>query len=151
MTTSEKVAYLKGLAEGLAIDAESKEGKLFAAIIDILEDVASDIEDLEDNADETWEEIDRLDEDIDDLTDFICDDEDEDDGCDDDCGDDCCCCGDDSPVFYEITCPSCEKSITIDEDVFDLGAIQCPGCGEILEFDDDSIEGDSDSEDQEAE
>ena len=36
MTASEKVAYLKGLAEGLDIDKKSKEGKLFAAIIDTL-------------------------------------------------------------------------------------------------------------------
>ncbi len=30
MEISEKVAYLKGLAEGLALDTESKEGKLAA-------------------------------------------------------------------------------------------------------------------------
>ena len=39
MGISEKVAYLKGLAEGLKLDAESNEGKLFAAIIDVLEDM----------------------------------------------------------------------------------------------------------------
>ena len=33
MGISEKVAYLKGLAEGLKLDAESNEGKLFTAII----------------------------------------------------------------------------------------------------------------------
>ena len=38
MTTSEKVAYLKGLAEGMEIDKETKEGKLLNVIIDILED-----------------------------------------------------------------------------------------------------------------
>ena len=46
MTTSEKVAYLKGLAEGLGFDKESKEGRILDAILDILEDVAHDIEDL---------------------------------------------------------------------------------------------------------
>ena len=40
MTISEKVAYLKGLADGLDLDQEtSKEGKLIAKIIDVLEDV----------------------------------------------------------------------------------------------------------------
>ena len=34
MELFEKVAYLKGLAEGLALDTETKEGKLIAAIID---------------------------------------------------------------------------------------------------------------------
>ena len=34
MTISEKVAYLKGLAEGLAIDTEkSKEGKLISCLL----------------------------------------------------------------------------------------------------------------------
>ena len=37
MEISEKVAYLKGLAEGLALDTETKEGKLIAAIIDVLD------------------------------------------------------------------------------------------------------------------
>ena len=30
----EKVAYLKGLAEGLGLDKEGKEGKIIAAMID---------------------------------------------------------------------------------------------------------------------
>ena len=40
MEISEKVAYLKGLAEGLALDTDTKEGKLIAAIIDVLDDMA---------------------------------------------------------------------------------------------------------------
>ena len=48
MTISEKVAYLKGLADGLDLDQEtSKEGKLIAKIIDVLEDVGFAVEDLE--------------------------------------------------------------------------------------------------------
>ena len=46
MEISEKVAYLKGLAEGLALDTESKEGKLIAAIIDVLDDIALEIADM---------------------------------------------------------------------------------------------------------
>ena len=37
MEISEKVAYLKGLAEGLALDTDTKEGKLLTAIIDVLD------------------------------------------------------------------------------------------------------------------
>ena len=51
MTISEKVAYLKGLAEGLNLDVEkSKEGKLISVMIGILEEVGLSIEDLEENA-----------------------------------------------------------------------------------------------------
>ena len=50
MTISEKVAYLKGLAEGLNLDTEkSKEGKLISVMIGILEEVGLSIEDLEEN------------------------------------------------------------------------------------------------------
>ena len=41
---------------------------------------------------------------------------------------------DEEPLFFEVTCPACENTITVDEDVVNLGAIQCPNCGEMLEF-----------------
>ena len=48
MTISEKVAYLKGLAEGLNLDVDkSKEGKLISVMIGILEEIGLSIEDLE--------------------------------------------------------------------------------------------------------
>ena len=148
MTTSEKVAYLKGLAEGLGFDKESKEGRILDAILDILEDVAHDIEDLEENAWELGEAIDQVSDDLSDIEDIVYDlDEDEDDDEDEDecCG---CCCEDEDedeePVFYEVTCPACENTITIDEDVLNLGSIECPNCGETLEF--EGIEEDEDED-----
>lgn len=149
MTTAEKVAYLKGLADGLDIDKDSREGKLLYAIIDVLDEAARDIEDLEENNYELGEAIDQVSDDLSDLEDIVydigegcdcwsCDDDDDDDE------DDCCCGCEDEPVFYEVKCPACENTITIDEDVLDLGAIQCPNCGETLEF--DGIEYDEDEE-----
>ena len=52
MTTSEKVAYLKGLCEGMGIGEDSKEGKLFKVITDILEDLSLDMEDTRDAVEE---------------------------------------------------------------------------------------------------
>ena len=47
MTISEKVAYLKGLAEGLDLDTQkSKEAKLISVMIGILEEIGLSIEDL---------------------------------------------------------------------------------------------------------
>ena len=46
MEITEKVAYLKGLAEGMELDTEKKEGKLLAAIIDVLDDIALEIADM---------------------------------------------------------------------------------------------------------
>ena len=39
----EEVAYLKGLAEGLEISKETKEGKIIHKIIDVLENFADSI------------------------------------------------------------------------------------------------------------
>ena len=38
MEITERVAYLKGLAEGMELNTDKREGKLLAAIIDVLED-----------------------------------------------------------------------------------------------------------------
>ena len=151
MTTPEKVAYLKGLMEGMELDTSSKEGKLFSMIAEILEDLALDVEDIEDNTFDLAEELDALSDDVADLEDIIYDDDDEDEDDEDDsdcCG--CCCTGDDEdPVFFEVTCPSCDKTITVDEDVLNLGSIQCPSCGEMMEFDIEEDDSKDDSEDSE--
>ncbi len=39
MDICEKIAYIKGLAEGLSIDDNTKEGKILNAIIDLLGDI----------------------------------------------------------------------------------------------------------------
>ena len=157
MTASEKVAYLKGLAEGLDTDKKSKAGKLFAAIIDTLEELADDIADLENNSWELGEAIDQVSDDLSDLEDYVYDGEDEDEDEDEDWDDEdegCCCCGGEEPVFYEVTCPACGNTITIDEDVLDLGAIECPNCGETLEFEgvepagEESSDGEDEKEDE---
>lgn len=145
MTASEKVAYLKGLIEGMGIDEKSEQGKLFSVIADILEDLASDVADIEENAYDLAEELDALSDDLADVEDVIYDyddDEDEDDfrcpGCSSKDGEA-------EPIFFELTCPACDNTITVDEDVLNLGSIQCPNCGEMMEFDFD--EDDEDGED----
>ena len=85
MEITEKVAYLKGLAEGLALDTEkSKEGKLISAIIDILDDIALEMEDIKDEQAELSDGLDAVSEDLEDVEDIIYDDDDDeyDDECD---------------------------------------------------------------------
>ncbi len=134
MTISEKVAYLKGLADGLELDKEpSKEGKILAQVISILEDVGMAVEDLEDEIEAVDCEIDMLSESVSDLETIVFDEDDEDDDC---CGDDCCCCcGSDEDDFFEIACPECGKDIIIDESVLDLCEVTCPGCNNRFALD----------------
>lgn len=143
MTVSERVAYLKGLSEGLKLDTETNEGKLISVIIETLEDIAFELEDLNENALDIGDELDAISEDLADVEEVLFgidgededEDEDEDDVCDccsdDCCSDDCCC---DDAVVYEVTCPSCNEDIVLEEEDIKSGSIKCPKCSEKLEF-----------------
>lgn len=134
MSIGKRVAYIKGLAKGLEIDTNAKEGKLLCEIIDVLEDIAQEIEALQEDVNTLDDEICAVSDDLELVEDLIYDDfVDEEDS-------------DDEPVFYEVRCPNCDNEITIDEEVLDLGSIECPNCKETLEFDLDSIEEDCDCE-----
>ena len=114
MTISEKVAYLKGLAEGLDLDTvKSKEGKLISVMIGILEELAMSVEDLEDNARDLGEEIDALSDDLADVEKIAFDEDDED--YDDD--------------WFEVECPSCGEDILVDDEALADGEVTCPSCG----------------------
>ena len=129
MDICEKIAYIKGLAEGLSLDSETKEGKVLSAIIDLLGDITEEICDIEDACDDMSEQIDAVDEDLAGLEDIIYGDDCDCDCCDDD---DCDCCDDE---LYEVECPSCNDIIYLDEDMLEDEGIDCPNCGTHLEFD----------------
>ena len=144
MEIMEKVAYLKGLAEGMELDTEKKEGKLLAAIIDVLENVALELEDLWDEQVELADGLDAVSDDLEDVEDVLFDDEDEDDYEDEDEED-----FDDDEDCYATTCPTCEETIYFDESILEDGEVICPNCGEKLEFDMSSLEEDEESEGEE--
>ena len=135
MTISEKVAYLKGLAEGLNLDTEkSKEGKLISVMIGILEEIGLSIEDLEENTQALGEEIDVLSDDLSDVEDVVFDEDEEEDEDDEDYDDD----------WFEVECPTCEEPLVIDDKALADGMIQCPNCHDkfALDLSDDTVEAD---------
>ena len=138
MEIIEKVAYLKGLAEGMELDTGKKEGKLLAAIIDLLEDIALEIEDIEDEQAELSDGLDADSDDLEDVEDLVFEDWDED---DDEYEEDEL---DEDEDCYATTCPTCEETIYFDESILDEGEVICPNCGEKLEFDMSSLEEESD-------
>lgn len=137
MTLSEKVSYIKGLADGLTLDENNKQDKLIAAIIEVLEDVALSIEEVECGCGEICDQIDAVDEDLAALeSDFYGDDDEE---CDGNCCDcDFDCCDDDDDCEYEVECPKCRDLIYLTEEMLDDGEIVCPNCATKLEFEFDS-------------
>ena len=125
MTISEKVAYLKGLAEGLDLDVDnSKEGKLISVMIGILEDVAISIQDLEENALDLGEEIDVLSDDLAEVESVVFEDDEDDEDEDEEDED-----------FFEVECPTCEEPLIIDDKALAEGVIQCPNCEQKFSLD----------------
>lgn len=115
---SERVAFIKGLAEGMKMDDSTNEGKLLNAIIDVLDDISLALEDVEEIQDEMGEQVDTIDEDLAELEKVMYEDEDE-------------------LEFEEIECPYCGEEIEVDLDMIDENAdtIECPHCHEKIELD----------------
>ena len=146
MTISEKSAYLKGLMDGLNLNTETNEGKMIAAIVDLLGDVTRRITDIEETTIAISDELDEIEEDLDAIEDYILD-EDEDDYYDDEdedeeFGDEGFDFGDEDSTIYEVEC-ACGNIINFDEETLEAGSIICDNCGETLEF---SFEDDEDEE-----
>jgi len=129
MNTLEKLAYLKGLVEGLALDETKKDTKVIYNLIGLLEDVVVSLAALEGNVTEMQQQIDAVDEDLGDLEKELFSDE---------CDCETCGAAHDEPcdeIYYEVTCPTCGNVIHLDDDMVALGEIDCPNCGEKLEYD----------------
>lgn len=130
MEILEKVAYMKGLAEGLGLDGKSKEGKLLKVMMDILDDIALELQDIRDEQSDLEEGLDAVSDDLSDVETFIYElegGEEED--------------GEEDGEVYQTTCPNCEEEIFFDEDVLADGSVLCPNCGEKLEFDLEDLSG----------
>lgn len=127
MTVTERVAYLKGLFEGLEINTEEKEGKLLGGMLSALEELAESVtslkrqnEDLLDELDDVYEELSAI------TEDFLLDD-------DNSAEDEFAPVSDED--LYQVICPTCGEIIYLDEDMLSAGSIVCSACGEELEFD----------------
>lgn len=145
MTVTEKVAYIRGLAEGLELDESKKEVKVLNAIIDVLEDISASVADVEDVVSDMEGQLDEVDEDLGTLERAVYDyDEDDEDGHTCTCG----CEDDGDEAYYEVTCPNCHETICLSEDIFEDGQMECPNCGELLEF---TLDEDEDAADEETE
>ena len=137
MEIMERVAYLKGLAEGLDLDTQkSKEAKLISVMIGILEEIGLSIEDLEENALALGEEIDVLSDDLADVEEVVFEDEDDEDEDEDDYDDD----------WFEVECPNCDEPLIIDDEALEAGVVECPNCQTkfALDLSDDVVEADED-------
>ncbi len=148
MTLSEKSAYLKGLMDGMNLSKETDEGKMIAAIVELLGDVTKTLSDVQETTIAISDELDEIEDDLDAIEDFIMDMDDDDYDDEDDYEDDededffdlddedldeGFDFGDEETTIYEVRC-ACGNVIDFDEETLEKGSIQCPECGELLEF-----------------
>ncbi|MBO8168187.1 MAG: AraC family transcriptional regulator [Thermoanaerobacteraceae bacterium] len=141
-----KVAYLQGLISGMELDTSTKEGRLFQGIIDVLEEIADNLEDLWTEQGELEYYLESLDHDLGELEDdfylddddFEFDDEDEDlvdgDGYDVD---------DDDQAYVEVECPKCGDIVYFEADVLDdddYVEVTCPHCETVVFVNDEEYE-----------
>ncbi len=154
MNMYEKSAYLKGLMDGLSLDTEKPEGKMIAAMVDLLGDLSKRLKEVEDTTIAISDELDEIEEDLDAIEDYLLDDEDDEEGFDfgdeddddededDEDDEEGFDFGDEDSTIYEVEC-ACGNIINFDEETLEKGSIVCDNCGETLEF---SFEDDEDEE-----
>ena len=122
---SNRAAYLKGLADGLKLNTESTEGQLIDGILNLLGDVAEELEMLDSEQAFLADKIDEVEEVVDMVADEVYSYDDEDD------------------EFYTLVCENCGAEIDVTgDDLDDIadGVFACPECGETIELDFDGCD-----------
>ena len=119
----EKVAYLRGLAEGMNVSDEGQ-GKLLNAMIAVMDEMADAIDETEAVMAEIDECLDDIYDELDDIDDYLEGDFDEDDEDYEDFDED---------DYVELECPECNESIYFDEAMLECGEeLLCPNCNAVL-------------------
>lgn len=112
----EKVAYLQGLTKGLNVSGQSSEGKLLLNMVDVLQDMADEIDCLHSSQDDLENYVETIDEDLTDLEEEVFED-----------------IHDIETV--EVDCPNCHETVAFESDLLnedDMVEVTCPNCGEVV-------------------
>ena len=117
MELTNKAMYIKGLADGLGLDAASKEGKVIAALLELVNEMAGTIEEMQSKMRDLEDYVEELDEDLGDVEEVLVGDGDED---------------EDDDEYFEVVCPSCGDVINFDSSI-DPENLRCPNCGQKFE------------------
>ena len=145
MKLTEKMSYLKGFIDALDIQKDTKEWKVIEQMTSVMDEMVVYIEDLQNHVDELSELCENLDEDLGEVEQelFSTDGLDDDDL--DDYDDDLNEGFEEDNQLYETTCPTCGRTIILDESMLEEGGVEC-SCGQSLEFDFENLEDDLDDD-----
>ena len=142
---TDRVAFLRGLAEGMQLDESKQETKLILKMLDVMDEMAKDNDDLHKAVDELNEYMEIIDEDLSDMEEDIYGDVSNDEEGDDDSDSD----DDEDERTVEYACPYCGEVMVFDVERFDFDEdYLCPNCHKPL-FPEESEEDESENEDDE--
>ena len=142
---TDRVAFLRGLAEGMQLDESKQETKLILKMLDVMDEMAKDNDDLHKAVDELNEYMESIDEDLSDMEEDIYGDVSNDEEGDDDSDSD----DDEDERTVEYACPYCGEVMVFDVERFDFDEdYLCPNCHKPL-FPEESEEDESENEDDE--
>ena len=136
MALTDKVAYIKGLADGLGVSKDEKTGKVLTELISLLGEMAEKIDGVSDDCESLKQYVEEVDEDLEVLEDEVYGDDD--DGDDDECecdDEDCDCCDCDDCDSCVVTCPNCGVCLELEDDD-DPDHLVCPNCKKEFSLDD---------------
>jgi DNA repair exonuclease SbcCD ATPase subunit len=142
MKLTEKMSYLKGYIDALDLGKNTKEWQVISKMSEVMDDMVEYIEDLQNQVDEVTELCEVIDEDLGEVEQeiygvanldggYIKDEDDYEERLDEEF--------DEDDQLYEATCPTCGRTIILDEAMLEDGGVEC-ACGESLEFDFEGLE-----------
>ncbi len=126
-----QVSFLKGLASGLEVSKETKEGKLLIKIIDVLANISEVVDSLEEDYEELIEYTEAIDQDLTDLEDDFYDELEAEEEFEDELDDD----ETEEDNYFTVECPDCKEVVYLDEDLLeedDNLEILCPKCERVV-------------------
>lgn len=124
MSLAERAAYLKGLADGLELKAEKKETRIIKEMLDLMVEMAGDVDNIGADLTDLYDAMEQIDEDLSYVEQELFGDEH----------------GDFADEMYEIVCPNCQETVHLDEEMLLGGDVICPACGEKIEIEIDSCD-----------
>lgn len=146
-----RIAYLRGLADGMDVNEQTSEGRLLVEMIGILDDMYGEFRELHTRVEETEDYVEALDEDLEDVETFLFDDDEDLYETVGDCSQEAqgkyvtyADMDDDEDAYvyeeneedhmdttYEFACPSCQEVIFLhegmDEEGYNHYVIESPG------------------------
>lgn len=142
MGVSERVAYLRGLAEGMGLFSDKKEGKFYEELLNCLEELSGEVEFIAEDQADLEDYVDEMDEALSEVEDIIFDEEEEDDDFED---------YEFDPLdkYIETNCPECDETVGYFDETYDQEGpidIICPNCDAVV-----AVVGDDEELDEEKE